>query len=113
LALYEDADRNLWVGTDGGGLNKFNRNTEYCNPLQTRVNQRIASAGNYVLTVNQDYEGDFWIGTWADGLSIFNPKTNVFTTLKNNPNDPNSLGWQQYIRAYTLKRSHYLDRYLQ
>lgn len=26
--IFEDSDGNLWVGTAGGGLNKFDRNTE-------------------------------------------------------------------------------------
>ncbi|MBB5394028.1 hybrid sensor histidine kinase/response regulator [Mucilaginibacter sp. AK015] len=118
LALYEDNERNLWVGTDGGGLNKFdNKNGTIIHYKKNNTSNSIA--GNYVLTVNQDFEGDFWIGTWADGLSIFNPKTNVFTNLKNNPNNPNSLSGNNiyaliqskdhtaWIGTYNTGLSHY------
>ena len=64
LALAIDTQGNIWVGTDGGGLAKFDG-----------VNWTVYSRANSGLPNNQifalaiDLQGDIWIGTW--GLAKF------------------------------------------
>jgi len=69
-----DNDDCLWVGTAGGGLNK------YC-PISgtfTRHNFKFGSNkyyGNIINDLAFDNDGNLWIGTFNDGLIRFNPKT--------------------------------------
>lgn len=59
LSLHADADGHLWVGTDGGGLNRVSRQLfETLPPTRERV----------VQTVVEDAAGALWIGYNAGGL---------------------------------------------
>ncbi len=91
LGLYQDTAMNLWVATDGGGLDKFIHNSDAVTHFTQQPAGKNGIAGNYVLTVNQDKAGDFWMGTWGEGISVLNPKTMRFKTFKNDPANSNSL----------------------
>ncbi len=59
LSLHADADGQLWVGTDGGGLNRVTR--QYFQTLPP-TRERV------VQTVVEDAAGALWIGYNAGGL---------------------------------------------
>lgn len=63
-----DPDRFLWVGTDGGGLNKFDRISE----TFTAVNERHGFPNNTVYGILTDERKTFWIST-NKGLVNFDP----------------------------------------
>ncbi|MBI5463603.1 MAG: hypothetical protein HY966_01460, partial [Ignavibacteriales bacterium] len=71
--LAEDHDGTLWVGTIGGGLNKFNRESE----TFTRFTTKEGLANDVIYGMLVDQEGCLWIGT-ENGLSHLNPKTQQF-----------------------------------
>ena len=73
LTIAEDADNQLWVGTRGGGLNRFDRATE----TFTRINGDDGLPTEVIHSMQLDNEGSFWLGS-TDGLIRFNPKTNEF-----------------------------------
>ena len=97
-AIYEDHAGNLWVATNAGGLNKFDRQSE--NFVRYRHKQNDPSSISYdnVETLYEDWSGNLWIGTWGGGINKLNLKTEKFVHYKNNPNDRNSLG-HNYVRA--------------
>lgn len=72
--LFEDHDRNLWVGTQGGGLSKLDRTTGQF----TTWFDYNGLASNFVFAINEDEAGKLWITT-AQGVSVLNPQTNTFT----------------------------------
>ncbi len=65
---------NLWIGTDGGGLNLFNRNTGKFTQFKHEDGNRKSLCGNFVLSVAQDKDENIWVGTWGDGVTVFNPQ---------------------------------------
>lgn len=87
--LFEDKDRNMWVGTSNGGLSRFNYATndfttyKFCN--------------SPVFAIAQDKAGNLWIGTWGDGIYKFNPSTRKAIYLKHNSSNPKTLN-SNYVR---------------
>ena len=61
---------NLWIGTNGGGLNKFD--------FETKKFQRIGLShglgDNTIYTLIEDSENNLWMGT-NKGLCKYNPQT--------------------------------------
>jgi ligand-binding sensor domain-containing protein len=64
LALYYDADSILWIGTFGGGLNRFDEAT---NTIRI-IDQKEGLADDNVTGILSDEEGNIWASTY-NGLS--------------------------------------------
>ncbi|MDC0584111.1 hypothetical protein OAO55_00080 [Bacteroidales bacterium] len=73
LTMYEDKKGNFWIGTYGGGLNKFNRSEDTFKAYT--VYDGIAH--NMIKGIVEDDHGNLWIST-GKGLSKFNPETEKF-----------------------------------
>jgi signal transduction histidine kinase/DNA-binding response OmpR family regulator len=69
-SIYEDSYGNLWVGTEGGGLQLFDRTRQ-------RVIARYTTAegisSDVVLTIMEDHSGHLWLST-LNGLVQFDIK---------------------------------------
>lgn len=62
---YEDREGNIWLGTEGSGLYRLQRQS-------IRVYSKEQGLGERnVYPIYQDHSGDIWIGTWGFGLSRF------------------------------------------
>ncbi len=63
--IFQDREGNLWLGTNGGGVSRFDG--------ERFQNFGVADglAGNIVFSFHEDHEGNLWIGTRASGLSVF------------------------------------------
>jgi len=71
-SIYEDGNKNFWIGTDGGGLLLFNR--------EKGTYQRFSTAeglpSNSVLRILEDRKRNLWLSTY-NGLCKFNPADKV------------------------------------
>jgi signal transduction histidine kinase/ligand-binding sensor domain-containing protein/DNA-binding response OmpR family regulator len=88
--LFLDKNHNLWVGTEGGGLDILNTGTgkfSYLLPGQ----EKNSLSSESVAAVYEDGENRKWIGTLKGGVDILDPEKNRFTTITHNPLNPNSL----------------------
>ncbi|MBS4034827.1 MAG: hypothetical protein KGZ85_10200 [Ignavibacterium sp.] len=76
--VFKDTKDNLWIGTFGGGLNKFEpidgtfKSYRY-NPVD---NESIAD--DKILCIVEDSDGYLWIGTFGGGLNRLDPATGKF-----------------------------------
>jgi len=89
--MYEDKTGTLWVGTNSGGLSKFNRKTEKFTNYKYDPSNPYSLSNNNVRAIFEDSQGVLWIGTEGGGLNEFDRKDDKFFHFNNIPGDSNSL----------------------
>ncbi len=65
-------DGTFWVGTHGGGLNRFDPVRKTFVSYQTTKNPQSISS-NIIHPLYYDRTGTLWIGTWGGGVSRIDP----------------------------------------
>ncbi len=85
-SLLVDRSGVLWVGTVGGGLNKYVAEFDYFERFVYDERDRQSLSHNDVLSIYQDKNDVIWVST-EDGLNRMNQETGVFTRyyMENNP----------------------------
>ncbi|MEM6806190.1 MAG: two-component regulator propeller domain-containing protein, partial [Bacteroidota bacterium] len=77
LALYQAKSGDIWIGTLGGGLNKFVQARKGEAAHFVSYTEADGLPNNVVKGILEDEEGFLWIST-NNGLSRFNPETGIF-----------------------------------
>ncbi len=91
LALHEDKKGNLWIGTSGGGLSRYDRKKDAFvhYPLATQTQELPANA--VIRSICSDNSGNIWIAQF-EYLFMLNPVQNNMSRLKlNSSNDTAAL----------------------
>lgn len=78
ISLYEDSNETLWVGTWGGGLNKFDRKNEEFTVYKNNSEKPESLSDDNVWSIFEDNSHVLWIGT-EKGLNKFDRKKGKFT----------------------------------
>ncbi len=86
-----DKTGNLWIGTSGGGLNKYDQTTENFSHYGNNPENPKSLGNNIILDVFVDSENTLWVGTDGGGLSKFDRNTDDFISYINDTEDNNSL----------------------
>lgn len=90
--VVEDKSGILWVGTLGGGLNRFEPATETFQHFQNSPQSPHSLSNNQILCLLADEQtGKLWIGTYGDGMELFNPEDGTFTHFRSLPGDVHTL----------------------
>lgn len=76
--ILKDSKRNLWVGTYGGGLNKFDESSEIFNVLSSYPDIEKLKTNEKILSIFESSNGILWIGTSGGGLVKYDPTTEFF-----------------------------------
>jgi signal transduction histidine kinase/ligand-binding sensor domain-containing protein/DNA-binding response OmpR family regulator len=80
LQIFESADKTLWIGTIGGGLNKMIRSLDGTVTGFKRYNRKNGLFPDDVInSISEDKNGILWVGT-NNGLIAFNPKKETYQT---------------------------------
>ncbi|WP_303316547.1 two-component regulator propeller domain-containing protein [Flavivirga abyssicola] len=77
LPIYESAKGELWIGTFGGGLNKFIPETENRSARFKSYSEKDGLPNNIIKGILEDDSGNLWLST-NKGLSMFNPEQETF-----------------------------------
>jgi len=97
--IIEDKDGNIWAATIGGGLNKFDRNTNRFHRYLHNEKDKSSISSNFVSKLAIDKSGKIWVATQKDGLNLFDPKTGKSTHYINTA-DSTSLSDNAVMTVY-------------
>src|SRR5690606_24034795 len=81
-AIAMDGSDQLWIGTKGNGLFKYNDKNGSTNQYTRPGNSKIRrTSDNIVLSLLVDNDNNLWIGTDGGGLYMYSPKENEYTNF--------------------------------
>ena len=89
MALYEDRQGDLWVGTFGGGLARIAGDSGAV--IRYPFGGADALSDPRASAIAEDARGNLWIGTAGGGLNLLDRQTGRFHHYRRNDRDPNSL----------------------
>ena len=96
-SIYEDRSGALWIGTNTGGLDRFDRETERFTHYQNDPDDPHSLSDDNVQSIYEDRAGVLWVGTLGGGLNRLDRESapgagaGQFTHYQNDPDDPHSL----------------------
>ncbi|WP_276167052.1 two-component regulator propeller domain-containing protein [Zobellia alginiliquefaciens] len=99
LSLYESTAGELWIGTFGGGLNKFVPGKDGGEGSFISYSGRDGLPNNVIKGILEDSQGNLWLSTNM-GLSKFNPKNETFK----NYNESDGLQDNEFQELACVKR---------
>jgi signal transduction histidine kinase/ligand-binding sensor domain-containing protein/DNA-binding response OmpR family regulator len=100
FCIKEDSKGNVWIGTNGSGVNVLNNNkvvTKFC-PRPKAANEIALPVNGYIRAIEEDPDGNIWIASHGDGIAIYNTTTSKFTVY----NQANSRLSSDKIQALLL-----------
>ncbi len=68
-SLFKDSTGVIWVGTNGGGVNKFDPERKQFNHIKKTLNPNSLSYDK-IRSMFEDSNGSLWIGTEGGGLNV-------------------------------------------
>ena len=89
--VYADNAGQIWVGTDGGGLSRYEPASDNFTHFRHNPDDPASLSGDRVRVIYQDKHGVFWIGTDGNGLNRFNPGDGSFVHYRHDPDISGSL----------------------
>jgi PAS domain S-box-containing protein len=91
LSLLRDRSGIVWVGTDFGGINKYDPGKKKFRHYRNLLNDPHSLNNNLVTAIYEDSQGIIWLGTNGGGLNRFDRKRNQFKHYVHDPLDSASL----------------------
>lgn len=82
FCIKEDSKGNLWVGTNGDGLNVLNNSFKVIRrytPTPKTANDIQLPINGYIRDIEEDKDGNIWIGTHGGGIAVLDPVSGKFT----------------------------------
>lgn len=67
--IHVDGSGDVWVATDGGGLNYLRAGTDQFVRHQQTPNRKGSIHSNVIRVITQDHHGDLWFGHYPSGIS--------------------------------------------
>lgn len=106
--FLEDREGNLWIGTDGGGLNVINPDASDYVHFYHDPHKPNSLSGNAIISLYEDSKGNIWVGTW-NGLNRYVKSANAFVRYRHDPGDTTSISGD---RVWSIMEDSYGDIWL-
>jgi PAS domain S-box-containing protein len=78
ISLFEDGSGMIWVGTWGGGINRFDLKKEEFKVYKNTPGDPKSLSNNNVWSIYEDRDKILWVGT-DNGLNKFDKEKEIFT----------------------------------
>jgi signal transduction histidine kinase/ligand-binding sensor domain-containing protein len=91
LAVFEDSNGRLWVGTENGGLNEFDRNSGKFYRIPVDPYNEYSLNHSSIWAIFEDKTGNLWFGSYAGGINLLEKYRKDFGHFKHIPGKDNSL----------------------
>jgi ligand-binding sensor domain-containing protein len=91
LSIYKDREGITWYGTDGGGLNSYNPQTEKYALYEFNPDNANSISNNVVKAIHEDTDNNLWLATFFGGLNKLNKKTGQIHRYTVNSKSPGSI----------------------
>lgn len=89
--IVESSDGYLWIATNGGGVCKFNEDSETFEIFSHDPKNERSISNNSVYSIFEDDEDILWIGTYAGGVSYNSNRNKIFKSIRHQPYNSNSI----------------------
>jgi signal transduction histidine kinase/ligand-binding sensor domain-containing protein/CheY-like chemotaxis protein len=101
-SILRGRDGVLWLGTSGGGLDRFDPVTETFTHYRYNPDDPNSLSGNAIAqhSLYEDQQGALWVGTLDGGLNRLDPTSGTFTHYRHDPDNPNSLSSDSIENVY-------------
>ena len=103
LSIVQGASGLIWIGTDGGGLNKFDKRNGLFTHYKNDVNNPNSIKNNNVRCIYDDVVGMLWVGTNA-GISQLGSQRKRFKTYQRDGMSANTIS-SNYVQALYKERN--------
>lgn len=90
VELSLDKKQNLWIATDGGGINILHIPTDTMTYVEQGQNKTSLTSGA-VYAIYEDKDARVWIGTLRGGINVIDPQKNKFRNVTHDPLAKNTL----------------------
>ncbi len=90
-AIVEGRQGNLWIGTDGGGLDRLDPATGSFTQFKNDPSHANSLSHNRVRAIHVDAQGLLWIGTDGGGLNRFDPRSGRWERFTHDPANGRSI----------------------
>lgn len=109
ISLYEGKDGQVWVGTDGGGINRFDSATETFTHYPPTVGDKVTSICDFT-------QSRLIYSAFAEGIFIFNPADGTKTPFQvideNTSHTISQRGYSVYLHRNTPNTILFLSNHL-
>ncbi|MCB0285622.1 MAG: hypothetical protein KDE57_03125, partial [Calditrichaeota bacterium] len=93
-SLFLDSRGDIWVGTNKGGLNRYDRNNDRFQRFQNDPDEPNSIGEGSVTQIAEDANGTIWAAVISSGLFRFNRKNSDFYRIPNISETPGALRGQ-------------------
>jgi signal transduction histidine kinase/ligand-binding sensor domain-containing protein len=95
-AMLDDAQGNLWVSSENGGLyisdiNNLESGNYFFNHYQNNPNDNASLSNNSIHCMYRDKQGTIWVGTYGAGVDYYNKSLFQFEHYKEISGETNGL----------------------
>jgi len=89
MAIYEDSDENLWLGSYFNGLAKMNKRTGHCEYIPQLSVNNSTGVSEKVSCITEDNHRNLWIGTFGSGIQKINLNSHSITQYESTREESN------------------------
>lgn len=90
-ALFQDASDNLWIGTNGGGVNLVSPEKRDLRVLGNDPDDPESLPYGKINALLRDRSGNLWVGVYDGGISVYDSEYRLLGRYRHDDDDPRSL----------------------